>query len=67
MSTGPEISIESVMTFKAEDISRFLKAVRFLAGKHKTQRRKGAEGFPYVSRKVQRVSRRVAESGTRVL
>ncbi len=40
------------MTFNEEDISLLLKAVRFSAEKHKTQRRKGAEGSPYINHPI---------------
>jgi guanosine-3',5'-bis(diphosphate) 3'-pyrophosphohydrolase len=38
--------------FKQEDISLLLKAVKFSAEKHKTQRRKGAEGSPYINHPI---------------
>src|SRR5439155_17939171 len=38
--------------FKREDISLLLKAVKFSAEKHKTQRRKGSEGFPYINHPI---------------
>ncbi len=40
------------MTFNEEDISLLLTAVQFSAEKHKTQRRKGAEGSPYVNHPI---------------
>ncbi|HCX28688.1 MAG TPA: phosphohydrolase, partial [Blastocatellia bacterium] len=40
------------MTFNEEDVSLLLKAVKFSAEKHKTQRRKGAEGSPYVNHPI---------------
>ena len=40
------------MTFKQEDISLILKAVKFSAEKHKTQRRKGTEGSPYINHPI---------------
>ena len=40
------------MTFDDDDISLLLKAVRFSAEKHKTQRRKGAEGSPYINHPI---------------
>src|ERR1041385_3192371 len=38
--------------FKQEDISLLIKAVKFSAEKHKTQRRKGAEGSPYINHPI---------------
>ena len=40
------------MTFEEADISLILKAVKFSAEKHKTQRRKGAEGSPYINHPI---------------
>lgn len=40
------------MTFEEADISLVLKAVKFSAEKHKTQRRKGAEGTPYINHPI---------------
>lgn len=40
------------MNFKEEDLSLVLKAVKFSADKHKTQRRKGAEGSPYINHPI---------------
>lgn len=40
------------MTFQEQDISLLLKAVKFSAEKHKTQRRKGAEGSPYINHPI---------------
>ena len=40
------------MNFKEEDLSLLLKAVKFSADKHKTQRRKGAEGSPYINHPI---------------
>ncbi len=40
------------MTFSEEDISLLLKAVNFSAEKHKSQRRKGAEGSPYINHPI---------------
>ena len=40
------------MIFNEEDISLLLKAVRFSAEKHKSQRRKGAEGSPYINHPI---------------
>jgi len=41
-----------IQEFKQEDISLLLKAVKFSAEKHKTQRRKGAEGSPYINHPI---------------
>ena len=38
--------------FKQDDVSLLLKAVKFSAEKHKTQRRKGAEGSPYINHPI---------------
>ena len=38
--------------FKHEDISLLIKAVKFSAEKHKTQRRKGAAGSPYINHPI---------------
>lgn len=40
------------MTFNEEDISVLLQAVNFSAEKHKSQRRKGAEGSPYINHPI---------------
>ena len=40
------------MNFKEEDLSLLLKAVKFSADKHKSQRRKGAEGSPYINHPI---------------
>lgn len=40
------------MTLNEDNISLFLKAVKFSAEKHKTQRRKGAEGSPYINHPI---------------
>lgn len=40
------------MTFEEKDFSLLLKAVKFSAEKHKTQRRKGAEGSPYINHPI---------------
>ena len=40
------------MTFNEEDLSLLLEAVKFSAEKHKTQRRKGAEGSPYINHPI---------------
>jgi len=40
------------MNFAEEDLSVVLKAVKFSADKHKTQRRKGAEGSPYINHPI---------------
>jgi len=40
------------MTFNEEEVSLLLKAVQFSAETHKTQRRKGAEGSPYVNHPI---------------
>lgn len=42
----------SSMTFNEEEVSLLLKAVQFSAETHKTQRRKGAEGSPYVNHPI---------------
>lgn len=40
------------MTFNEEDMSQLLRAVKFSAEKHKSQRRKGAEGSPYINHPI---------------
>lgn len=40
------------MTFPEEDISLILRALRFSSEKHKDQRRKGAEGLPYINHPI---------------
>lgn len=40
------------MNFKEKDLSLLIKAVKFSADKHKTQRRKGAEGSPYINHPI---------------
>jgi len=40
------------MTFAANDIAKILKALRFSSEKHKDQRRKGAEGLPYINHPI---------------
>lgn len=40
------------MTFEENDISLILKALTFSAEKHKNQRRKGAEGSPYINHPI---------------
>src|SRR6266568_91129 len=40
------------MTFKEDDISAILKALSFSAKKHRNQRRKGAEGSPYINHPI---------------
>ncbi len=40
------------MTFKEEDISQLLTAVRFSAEKHKAQRRKGSDSSPYINHPI---------------
>jgi (p)ppGpp synthase/HD superfamily hydrolase len=40
------------MTFEEDDISLILKALTFSAEKHKNQRRKGAEGSPYINHPI---------------
>src|SRR6266498_4950755 len=46
------LSVVSSMTFNEEEVSLLLKAVQFSAETHKTQRRKGAEGSPYVNHPI---------------
>ncbi len=40
------------MTFEEADISLILRALSFSARKHKNQRRKGAEGSPYINHPI---------------
>ena len=40
------------MVFNDEEVSLLLRAVKFSAEKHKTQRRKGAEGSPYINHPI---------------
>ncbi len=40
------------MTFAEKDLSSILKAVKFSAEKHKTQRRKGADDTPYINHPI---------------
>jgi guanosine-3',5'-bis(diphosphate) 3'-pyrophosphohydrolase len=40
------------MTFKEDDITAILRALSFSAKKHKNQRRKGAEGSPYINHPI---------------
>jgi (p)ppGpp synthase/HD superfamily hydrolase len=40
------------MIFDEEDISLLLRATKFSAEKHKSQRRKGAEGSPYINHPI---------------
>jgi len=40
------------MIFEEQDISLILKALRFSSEKHKDQRRKGAEGLPYINHPI---------------
>ncbi len=51
------------MDFKEKDFSLLLKAVKFSAEKHKTQRRKGAEGSPYTNHPIE-VAQKLWEAGT---
>ena len=53
MQQSSESSAESrTPDFKQNDVSLLLKAVKFSAEKHKTQRRKGAEGSPYINHPI---------------
>lgn len=51
------------MSLESNDISKILAATHFAAEKHKTQRRKGAEGPPYINHpvKVAEILRRVGQ------
>jgi guanosine-3',5'-bis(diphosphate) 3'-pyrophosphohydrolase len=40
------------MNFNEEDLSLLIKAVKFSADRHKTQRRKGTEGSPYINHPI---------------
>ncbi|MBI3652212.1 MAG: bifunctional (p)ppGpp synthetase/guanosine-3',5'-bis(diphosphate) 3'-pyrophosphohydrolase [Acidobacteria bacterium] len=41
------------MEFNEEQVAQFLSAVKFSAHKHRNQRRKGAEGSPYINHPIQ--------------
>src|SRR5438132_1028252 len=50
--SSSSIAESRAQEFKKEDISLLIKAVKFSAEKHKTQRRKGAEGSPYINHPI---------------
>lgn len=51
-ASGPIAESRTAQAFKQEDISLLIKAVKFSAEKHKTQRRKDAEGSPYINHPI---------------
>jgi guanosine-3',5'-bis(diphosphate) 3'-pyrophosphohydrolase len=54
MQQSSESSAESrTPDFKQDDVSLLIKAVKFSAEKHKTQRRKGTEGSPYINHPIE--------------